>query len=281
MMNDKVDSLDIEVKADGVKLSTSGGSASGVIQAIGDLLSPFTNAFGMVGDQLKIARHVATLRAAQKAREMLAKDGIHSGDVPPKILLPWLEGASLELDEDEALQAAWGGLLARAVKSPDAATVSYMDVLRKMGTKEAELLSFYSGDTAPFFSSKFYGLNGIEPFSTENPLFENATNRLDKLDTLDEQRKYFDGLGLQMMRQVIFFSVDGGRYNTTPYFDENEVAVSNLEHLGLVKIVKRSFDSRKHQVSVVWFELTKFGFDMMWACNGQKTGGEHQFFNEK
>lgn len=85
-----------------------------------------------------------------------------------------------------------------------------------------------------------------------------------------------------MMRQVIFYSLDGGRYTPTPFFDANEAAISNLEHLGIVRILDVSFNTPKHAASVMWFELTKFGFDMMWACQGQTTGGEYKvFFRQK
>ncbi|GAB4511701.1 MAG: hypothetical protein Tsb0019_07440 [Roseibium sp.] len=277
-MPEAKDEIEIQAKAEGVSVRASGQAASGIAESLSDVLSPFTNAFGMLGDQVRIARRVAVLKSAKRAKEKLAEEGIHEGNVPPKILLPWLEGASLETDEDETLQEAWAGLLVRAVKSADAANASYMEVLRKMGAEEAKLLNFFAGDSAPFYSSKFYGLNEVEPFSRENPLFHNIAKSIDKRKNHGEFRECFEGLGLQLMRQVIFFSVDGNRYDTTPFFDQHEVAISNLEHLGLVRVEKGDFETEEHMVSVVWFEITKFGFDMMYACNGTITGGEHKFF---
>lgn len=272
------DSVEVELKADGVRVVSSGRSVATLGSALVDALSPFTNALGVIGDRVHIARRVAVLKAAKKAKEQLAEEGISEGNVPPKILLPWIEGASLEVDDDETLQTAWAGLLARSVKSSDAANISYMEVLRKMGAKEAQLLQFFCQDTAPFFSSKFYDLNTVETFSRQNPLFGNIEKGLDKIESHDGYRNYFDNLGFQIMRQVIFYSLDEGRFTSTPFFDSSEVSVSNLEHLGVIKIKKGEFQTEKHRVSVVWFELTKFGFDMMWACQGKITGGEHEMF---
>ncbi|MEO5926269.1 MAG: Abi-alpha family protein [Bryobacteraceae bacterium] len=65
--------------------------------------------------------------------------------VPPKILFPLLEGASLE--EDEGLHDMWAALLTNAA-SPDGAEKvrpSFTEVLRQMAPDEAVLLKWLHG----------------------------------------------------------------------------------------------------------------------------------------
>lgn len=269
------DKVSLEASADGVKLNASGSIVSDAGAALLDSISPFTNAAGYIGDRIADARRTAALRSAKKAKEMLGREGITSGDVPPKIMLPWLEGASLELDDDDVLQTAWAGLLARAVKSSDAVVISYIEVLKKIGADEAELLDFFAGDTNPGFSSKFYSSDFPPMISHQNTLFGGMLEKFDQMEIGVELEALFNDFGIQGMCQVIFFALNNGRLRPTKFFDQNEHAVSNLEHLGLIKICRETFETENRTYSFVWFEITKFAFDLFWACQGKVTGAAH------
>jgi len=247
-------------------------AASSATDALLSVLSPFTNASGYIGDRFADARRTAAIKSASKAAKLLKAEGIVKGDVPPKILLPWLDGASLE--QDDALQDAWAGLLARAVKSSDAVNVSYIETLKRLGKREAELLAFFATDTSPDFTLKYYGLTDVETFSSENPLFGNTVKAVDDAEEQLKLPEVMDRLGIQSNRQIICYAIDDmGLPRTTKFFDENEHAVSNLEHLGLAKIGSTRFKGKSRSYFVMWFELTKYGFDMLWACQGRITGG--------
>lgn len=263
--------VDFEASATGLKLGATGGGAARLSEALADLLSPFSNVAGLAGDIVANARREAAFRAARKGIEMLEKEGITSGDVPPKILLPWLDGASLETEGKASLEDAWAGLLARAVKSSDAVLISYMEALKRIGAKEAELLWFFASDTSPSFSEKFYDpmLSGGFDAESINPV--DVVKSLDKITDVEKFSAHMETFGLQLMSQVIYYSVGNSSTITTAYFDENEQVVANLEHLGLIKIGKRRFVGARIYV-IHWFEITKFGFDMMWACRGAVTG---------
>lgn len=103
-MSESEDKFEIALGADGGSISAQGEIVSGIAASIVDALSPFTNALGLLGDRIHLARRVNVLKAAKRAKSQLAAEGIFEGNVPPKILLPWMEGVSLELDDDETLQ---------------------------------------------------------------------------------------------------------------------------------------------------------------------------------
>lgn len=279
MDSDSEDKLSVKVSKSGVEVTAAGEASKSLSKSLVEILSPFTNSLGFIGDRLAMARRASVIRAAKKATERLADEGITKGCIPPKLLLPWLEGVSLEVDDDETLQDMWAGLLVRSVKSSDAANISYCDVLKKIGTDEAKLLHWWATDTPAFNSSKYYELNDTDPMSNSNPLLPNICSYLDSSSSNDELRENIDKLSIQTMRQPIFFSINGTRFETTPFFEANESAVSNLEHLGVIRIRTSKFESDFNKYSIVWFALTKFGFDLMYACQGTVVGGERQFLN--
>lgn len=260
--------IEVSVSKDAASLNLEGVPADQLQRILSDLLSPFTNSIGYIGDKVNQARFVSAIKATAKAKKLLDEEGITYGDLPPKILLPWLEGVSLEHEEDEKISDYWAGLLARAVKSSDAINVSYIETLKRIGIEEAKLLEFFSGDTSPSFGSYHYGVHGENAFSERNPLFMAALRRISQIEDAIERREDIEGLGLQAMQQIIFVSEGGGAFSPTKFYRKNESAISNLEHLGLIKIERSGFVVDNYYYGLVWFKITKYAFDLFWACKG-------------
>src|ERR1022692_735097 len=63
-------------------------------------------------DQVRLYRYERQLKCVEKAEKMAQDAGFTPQAVPPKILFPLLEGASME--EDENLHDMWAALLANA-----------------------------------------------------------------------------------------------------------------------------------------------------------------------
>jgi hypothetical protein len=274
----EADSLKVEASATSIAIEVKGRGASRAADALLDIISPFTNALGLLGDQFSNARRAAAIRAAAKAAKQLKDEGISSARIPPKILLPWLDGASLETDEAEgdSLTDAWAGLFVRAAKSSDAVTISYIETLKKLGKEEAELLQFFAMDTSPSYSQKFYESEGSQIFSDENPLRYRAISRLENILSKEghiaELSEFMEHWGFQGMCQIIFFSTEMFGMVPTNYFREHEHVISNLEHLGLITTTSKIVETKAGNVEIIWFEITKYAFDLIYACQGVLTG---------
>ena len=269
------DSFKVAATASSASVEMRGTGVSRVTDALLDLVAPFTNAAGWLGDKLSYGRRDAAIRAASRARAQLQREGISSGEIPPKIFLPWLEGASLETDQSDNLTDAWAGLFVRSVKSADAVVISYIETLKKLGKKKAELLEFFATDTSPTFSLKFYHPDADGMFLDSNPLLRHVIDRVEMaLDSKDFHgiADFFDRIGVQGMCQIIFYTSELTGTQSTPFFEQNEHEISNLEHLGLITIRSRNLPTSQGAVQIVWFEITKYAFDMVWACLGTLTG---------
>jgi hypothetical protein len=105
-----------------------------------DFLSPAAVEAGQyLADQVRIFRFIAAIRAMLKAKEMIAKSGLDSHSIDLKRLIPLLEGASLEEDDD--LVSRWAGLIASAATTSDTLP-AFADILRQLTPEEARMLDF-------------------------------------------------------------------------------------------------------------------------------------------
>jgi len=96
-------------------------------------------------DQVRLYRYERQLKCVQKAERMAQEAGFTPQAVPPKILFPLLEGASLEENED--LHDMWAALLANAASPRNAEKVrpGFIVVLRQLSAEEASLLDWIEG----------------------------------------------------------------------------------------------------------------------------------------
>lgn len=102
------------------------------------LLGPATEETGqLIGDYIRYFRFKSTLSIFQKAKENLERKGIEPKAVPLKILVPLLDGASLERDDD--LQEKWAGLLASATAGNEVHP-RYPKILAELTSVEAQVL---------------------------------------------------------------------------------------------------------------------------------------------
>ncbi|MEO1609211.1 MAG: hypothetical protein AAFR90_07645 [Pseudomonadota bacterium] len=130
--------LSVEAKADGLSLEVAGKASQRLASQLSDLLSPFTEMAGIAGDHLRIWRSQSVAKALQHAHQKAKDDDIQLEPVPPKILSKWVEGASLE-DNDE-LSEKWGNLLLNSMGEFDITRVWAISKLSELGPNEAKLL---------------------------------------------------------------------------------------------------------------------------------------------
>ncbi len=177
----------------------------------------------------------------------------------------------METEENPTLTDMWAGLFTRAAKSSDAVVVSYVETLKRMGAEEAELLDFFATDRSPHFSQAFYS-KSFEPWSPSNPLFWKKAKPLVENYDVWGFKDWIEAAAFQSMRQVMFVRDKTGNTFPSQYYVDHEHAISNMESLGVVNITETSFDAGENSIDVIWFEISKFGFDLVWAAKGTLTG---------
>jgi len=112
-----------------------------------DLVGPAANELGQLfADRIRIYRITSTLRAAQEAKRQIIASGIIQKQVSLKVLVPALEGASLEEDED--LISRWAGLIATAATTGQTIP-AFAEILRQLTPEEARMLDFIYQNNIP------------------------------------------------------------------------------------------------------------------------------------
>lgn len=113
--------------------------ADNITDLIHKLAGPLADELGhMLGDSVRVYRVKNSIKTAQKTQVLLRDAGLPVNVVPPRLLLPILEGCSIE--DNETLQELWAGLLATASQQGDALSPSFIETLKQLTPDEARYL---------------------------------------------------------------------------------------------------------------------------------------------
>jgi hypothetical protein len=94
-----------------------------------------------LGDSARMWRFRRVVKHVGRAQKMLKDSGTNPKSVDLKFLLPWMENASLE-QEDDDLAERWAALLANAAGQDPSSVASHLfpKILANLSAKEARLL---------------------------------------------------------------------------------------------------------------------------------------------
>jgi hypothetical protein len=110
-----------------------------LVDNLARLTGPMSEELGLLfGDKVRAYRHSNVTTIVDAAVKGLEGTGKPVDPVPPRLLLPILDAASLEANPP--LQAMWSGLLASASQEKDSMSPSFIETLKQLTPDEARLL---------------------------------------------------------------------------------------------------------------------------------------------
>ncbi len=110
-----------------------------LVDNLARLTGPMSEELGLLfGDKVRAYRHSNLTTIVDAAVKGLEGTGKPVDPVPPRLLLPILDAASLEANPP--LQAMWSGLLASASQEKDSMSPSFIETLKQLTPDEARLL---------------------------------------------------------------------------------------------------------------------------------------------
>jgi hypothetical protein len=106
------------------------------------LIGPSVDELGlMFSDNVKLWRLKNQIRNLEKVKKIVEEQQINIKQVNLKVVIPYLEGVSLE--EDETLQNLWANLFANYIDSAKNLTINvYPNILKQLSTNEVKILDF-------------------------------------------------------------------------------------------------------------------------------------------
>ncbi|MDO7877833.1 Abi-alpha family protein [Hymenobacter sp. ASUV-10] len=120
-------------------LTGAGGSV--VVPFVNKLLGPWVDEVGAaIAEHARIYRLQNSINVLKKAQKLAAEAGIDPKQVNLKVLVPLLEGASLE--DNPSLTDKWAALLTNAANPAETVGVKpiYTDILRQLMPEDAQIL---------------------------------------------------------------------------------------------------------------------------------------------
>ena len=153
MANEKTDiSVDLSagasLKAE-VKTEVPSESSGRFLDAITDIIRPFSESRGLKADMIRLQRERVIAQIAIEAKERVLASGRDIEFVPNKILVPLLEQASLVEEEDSELADSWAGLLASSSMTPSPNHRVFVDILGKLSAEHLKYLSVLASGSRP------------------------------------------------------------------------------------------------------------------------------------
>lgn len=123
----------------GINVTVSEAAVDRIVDTGADILKPFAQGLGWFGDWLGQHREVQAAKLGQRALELIPEGEVVK-PVPPKLLIPLIERASLEDPGDEELMDAWASLLAQSSIDYRPEMPSYVSVLSQLTSVHARAL---------------------------------------------------------------------------------------------------------------------------------------------
>ena len=133
------------------------------------------------------------IRFWRRAQEMIAEAGFEPNTVPLKIMVPILQGASLEDNDD--LQDMWAAMLANAAEEPAEVPLIFPEILRQLSVEEVKSLQYvyslsvFENDSEHLYE-KFerYFLKSSADILANRGAFQRAIDNLTRLGIIADVR---------------------------------------------------------------------------------------------
>jgi hypothetical protein len=276
-----------------------------IAKALSKVISPLTGGItkelsGYLGDQIRFMRWKSAIHIVKRARLFCDEENLAPERIPIKFLVPFLEGASFEdVGSDQSIADMWSSLLGAAVTGYQARHAVYVDILKKLSTKEA---SYFRSLHSLIMKEDIYQDDGFDPDMW------NSNDKQDQIDLFVSSFEREGGEILKMYREgefiptepydqlmnslmghcirtdVIPLAYDLGFYQSegwtngigSPFkrSEDHIDAIFNLVTLGLMeKFDVAAWHPKRHQVgkwairgTCSFAILTSLGFDFMKAC---------------
>jgi hypothetical protein len=279
----------LAISKSGLNFDLPATQVSAVGEQLRNLFSPVVEGAGLIGDYIRFFRQAATIRAMQRVQVLAEQQQLKLRPVPPKVIVPWVEGVSLE-DPTSPLIDWWANLLVHGASG--ASLRPYIiELMKQIGPDEATFLETLWAATSKGSLSNISGTNFVQTdvitfviwsafelrmkaLSLGQPFVrgkEELVTKADKLtgDAITEFLKWAEQQGTPARMKIKMYS--GGVYWPSSQILTSGSQVDVACALNLVsyatseQVVTDGFgQSRAFEMRVLRF--TQLGIEFMTAC---------------
>jgi hypothetical protein len=261
-----------------VKTTVPAKSSGRLLDALTDIIRPFTERRGLKADQIRLQREEVLIEIAERALERLRFENARIKPIPAKGLVPLLEKASLESLGDRTMIELWANLLASAALGNQSNLPRYVTILSEINGRQARLLQriMLRGDgsymrDAESLLENLWGAD--QPGVLLRLRQEHSEPNIKKMTDTVADVLNADGVALES----IIFNQGMEQWDNMPVmkkgqswlkFDRNKLDLDILESLNLLKdMTFRNMEFLEFEISVFFYVVTPLAVDMFSACN--------------
>ncbi|WP_406873040.1 hypothetical protein WHT83_04100 [Aminobacter sp. P9b] len=246
-----------------------------LVDSLTDIIRPFSESRGLRADHLRLQREDVLIQIARKASERLRHEQISIQPVSNKILVPFLEKASLEDPTDEEMVSRWVNLLASAA-SGQSFPPRLVSTLSEMEAQDARLLEtiYRTKQIKEGVKERLFALGAeVEPFNAVTKHFTSSViydgiqdKKIPGNAILDYLTVLLSGHGIYMI-----FAGYGKRQNypLPKIIDESSIARS-IEVLSALSLIQRDTAKgflEKYHYDVQFYQITPLGVMLLSVCS--------------
>lgn len=248
-------------------------------EGIADLVSPITEAAGMLGDSIRGHREAAAAKRIQAALDRAKAAELSINPAPVKFIASWSDGASLEGD-GSSLNEIWENLLLSGLTDYKSHLNAFVEILRKFGPDEAKALKLVIDRTGPLDLRSVSVSQAVEMNEFPEWLVDQAVPPRRLHETWQSVGKMYRSSPKRkptLLGAIATFQSGGREYYYDPDFQELNVSFDLIRKEGLVAFSTPSIKMpamvahRSDSVELITYSLhvahlTQLGYSFARAC---------------
>lgn len=135
-------SIELGAKANlEVKAEIPPASAGRFLDALTDLIRPWSERRGLKADSIRLHREDVALEIARRAAKRIALENSNPQRIPLKVIVPLLEKGSQEGADDDFMIDRWANLLASAAEEGSSVSPRFVSLIGELSSRQARLLN--------------------------------------------------------------------------------------------------------------------------------------------
>ncbi len=269
-------------KNKGISIVVPESSTGRLLDAFTDMIRPFSEARGLKADRIRLQREEVAVEIARRAKQRLdAENGIEQ-PVPPKVLIPLMEAASIEDINDEFMIEKWANLLASAT-TETSVEPRFIGILRELNGRQAAVFEAMAKNNHEIFekgvslvedAALFLDVNQMRKFISGIFLRKKFSPDTDTL--YDDISSHLDIPGCAIIDIMISYQNKDWSLDPKATFmgqnNVNELDMEILVSLGLAKKVTFYYVSKfNHELDLSYYHITELGIRFFFACQANRS----------
>lgn len=264
-----------------IKASVPAKATGRLLDAITDIIRPFTEKRGLRADQIRLQREEVALKISELACKRLAETKANIRPISTKGMVQLLEKASLEEPTDKTMISMWANLLATAATSGDENLPRHVGILSEITSAQAKLLKkIVIGRRSPaeklspnMLDDTRYNIGEHLRGCLREEGFESARAILDSVRATLNIRGHaiidihVDDLESDDIKDLLFWPSTEKEEKSRLYNPDHEIHYSILRSIGLLEHTSFKMENDRFAVEADYYRVTYLGVDLYMRCD--------------